>query len=136
MEIKIPIEIVELEDNSFHIIVSLQIGSIEGDFIIDTGASVTVIDKLTPFSYEPLDDVSEINSGGVCGEINEVQLVNITALQIDNIHAAIIDLQYVNSLYDKHLQRRVAGLLGSDFLVRHEAVIDYGNKELTLKVSA
>ena len=138
MEIKIPIEIVELEDNSFHIIVSLQIGSIEGDFIIDTGASVTVIDKLTPFSYEPLDDVSEINSGGVCGEINEV---NITALQIDNhtienIHAAVIDLQYVNSLYDKHLQRRVAGLLGSDFLVRHEAVIDYGNKELTLKVSA
>ena len=131
MEIKIPIEIVELEDNSFHIIVSLQIGSIEGDFIIDTGASVTVIDKLTPFSYEPLDDVSEINSGGVCGEINEVQLVNIT-----NIHAAVIDLQYVNSLYDKHLQRRVAGLLGSDFLVRHEAVIDYGNKELTLKVSA
>ena len=132
MEIKIPIEIVELEDNSFHIIVSLQIGSIEGDFIIDTGASVTVIDKLTPFSYEPLDDVSEINSGGVCGEINEVQLVNITALQIDNhtienIHAAVIDLQYVNSLYDKHLQRRVAGLLGSDFLVRHEAVCEDGS---------
>ena len=54
MEIKIPIEIVELEDNSFHIIVSLQIGSIEGDFIIDTGASVTVMNrwmmfpKLTP----------------------------------------------------------------------------------------
>ena len=141
MEIKIPIEIVELEDNSFHIIVSLQIGSIEGDFIIDTGASVTVIDKLTPFSSEPLDDVSEINTGGVCGEINEVQLVNITALQngdhtIENVHAAVIDLQYVNSLYDKHLQRRVAGLLGSDFLVRHEAVIDYGNKEITLKVSA
>ncbi len=82
-----------------------------------------------------------LTPGGVCGEINEVQLVNITALQIDNhtienIHAAVIDLQYVNSLYDKHLQRRVAGLLGSDFLVRHEAVIDYGNKELTLKVSA
>ena len=43
--------------------------------------------------------------------------MNITALQIDdhtieNIHAAVIDLQYVNSLYDKHLQRRVAGLLG------------------------
>lgn len=67
MEIKIPIEIVELEDNSFHIIVSLQIGSIEGDFIIDTGASVTVIDKLTPFSYEPLDDVPRLTPG-VCAE--------------------------------------------------------------------
>ena len=136
MEIKIPIEIVELEDNSFHIIVSLQIGSIEGDFIIDTGASVTVIDKLTPFSYEPLDDVSEINSGGVCGEINDITALQIGDHTIENVHAAVIDLQYVNSLYDKHLQRRVAGLLGSDFLVRHEAIIDYGNKELTLKVSA
>ena len=141
MEIKIPIEVVELEDNSFHIIATLQIGSIEGDFIIDTGAYVTVIDKLTPFSYEPLEDVSEINSGGVCGEINEVELVNITTLHIgghtiENVHAAVIDLQYVNSLYDKHLRRRVAGLLGSDFLVKHEAVIDYRNKELTLKVSA
>ena len=141
MEIKIPIEVVELEDNSFHIIATLQIGSIEGDFIIDTGASVTVIDKLTPFSYEPLEDVSEINSGGVCGEINEVERVNINTLQIgghmiENVHAAVIDLQYVNSLYDKHLHRRVAGLLGSDFLVKHEAIIDYRNKELTLKVSA
>lgn len=141
MEIKVPIEVVELEDNSFHIITTLEIGSIVGDFIIDTGASVTVIDKQTPFSYEPLDDVSEINSGGVCGEINEVQLVNIKSLQIgnhtiENIRAAVIDLQYVNSLYEKHLQRRVAGLLGCDFLVEHEAIIDYGNKELTLKVSA
>ena len=36
----------------------------------------------------------------------------------------------------RSIGNRIAGLLGSDFLVRHEAVIDYGNKALTLKVSA
>lgn len=139
-EVKVPIEVVELEENSFHIITVLQIGSLEGDFIIDTGASVSVIDKYTPFNYEPVENASEINSGGVNGEINEVQLVNIAALQIgdhtlENVHMALIDLQYVNSLYEKHLQRRVAGLLGCDFCVKYNAVIDYENKVLTLKVS-
>lgn len=141
MEIKVPIEVVKLEDNSFHIITTIQIGCLEGDFIIDTGASVTVIDKCTPFNYETLEDVSEIYSGGVCGELNEVKLVNVAQFRIGdhllpNVHVALIDLQYVNALYEKYLQRRVAGLLGCDFCVKYNAVIDYENKWLTLKVSA
>lgn len=140
-KIEIPIEIVELEENSFHLITPIQIGSIEGDFIIDTGASITVIDRNTPFTHEPLEDVSEINSGGVGGEISEVRLVNLPVFRIgqhllENVHVALIDLQYVNTLYERHLKRRISGLLGSDFLVRHQAVIDYKNKRMILKVSA
>lgn len=140
MEIQVPLEIVELEDNSYHIITTVLIGSIEGDFIIDTGASVTVIDRNTPFSHEAIADVPEINSGGVSGRIEEVKLVNLPTFQIgdyiiEDLHAAIIDLDYVNTLYEKQLNRRVAGLLGSDFLVKFKAVIDYENKRLQLKVS-
>lgn len=82
MEIQVPLEIVELEDNSYHIITTVLIGSIEGDFIIDTGASVTVIDRNTPFSHEAIADVPEINSGGVSGRIEEVKLVNLPTFQI------------------------------------------------------
>lgn len=140
MKIEIPMELVELEDNSYHIIVPAQIGSIEGDFIIDTGASVTVVDRHTPFTYEPLAGVAEVNSGSVGGQIEEVEMANIPEMRVGGhavreVHAAVIDLDYVNSLYDKHLRRRVAGLLGCDFLVRFGAVIDYGNRTLTLKVS-
>ncbi len=140
MEIQIPLEIVELEDNSYHIITTVLIGSIEGDFIIDTGASVTVIDRNTPFSHEAIADVPEINSGGVSGRIEEVKLVNLPTFQIgdytiENLHAAVIDLDYVNTLYEKQLRRRISGLLGSDFLVKFKAVIDYENKYLRLKVS-
>ena len=140
MEIQVPLEIVELEDNSYHIITTVLIGSIEGDFIIDTGASVTVIDRNTPFSHEAIADIPEINSGGVSGRIEEVKLVNLPTFQIgdytiENLHAAVIDLDYVNTLYEKQLRRRISGLLGSDFLVKFKSVIDYENKYLRLKVS-
>ena len=138
--VEVPFEVVELEENSYHIIVTAQMGCIEGDFIIDTGASITVMDCNIPFTYEQLEDVSEINSGGVGGEITEVRLVNLPVFRIgghhlENMHVALIDLQHVNHLYEKHLRRQVSGLLGCDFLVRHEGIIDYKNKILTLKVS-
>ena len=72
--------------------------------------------------------------------IEEVEMANIPEMAVGghalrDVHAAVIDLDYVNSLYDKHLRRRVAGLLGCDFLVRYGAIIDYENRRLTLKVS-
>ena len=76
-EIEIPVELVELDENSFHIIVTASVGCIEGDFIVDTGASISVIDQGTPFSHEPLDDVLGIHSGGINGEIGEMKLVKL-----------------------------------------------------------
>ena len=86
------------------------------------------------------EGVTEVNSGSVGGQIEEVEMANIPEMAVGghalrDVHAAVIDLDYVNSLYDKHLRRRVAGLLGCDFLVRYGAIIDYENRRLTLKVS-
>jgi hypothetical protein len=139
-EIQVPVELVELDENSFHLIVTIAVGSIEGDFIVDTGASITVIDQCTPFSYEPLDNARGIHSGGIGGEIGEVKLVSLPTFQVgehilEKVRVALLDLQYVNTLYGKHLRRRVVGLLGCDFLARYNATIDYENKRLTLKVS-
>ena len=41
----VAVEIVGLEDNSYHLIVPVEINGIQGDMIIDTGASVTVVDR-------------------------------------------------------------------------------------------
>ena len=53
----IPIELVELEDCSYHLIVKVDIDGIAGDMIIDTGASVTVADQKL-FPSQMLDDNS------------------------------------------------------------------------------
>lgn len=135
--IKIPLELVTLEDNSYHLIVKVEIDQVQGDMIIDTGASVTVVDqKLFPASGEKATEIN-MQSGSVSGQINNVQLIKIRELKIGgrkikNIHLASLDLDYVNEMYYKHLQRKIIGLLGCDFCVKYGAMIDYPHKELSI----
>ena len=136
-KIVIPIQLVELEDSSFHLIVRANINGINGDMIIDTGASITVADQ-TLFINPSNDDCNvNILSGGVNGKIEDVKLVNLKQFyignrEIKNIKIASIDLGYVNEMYEKYLNRKVIGLLGSDFFVRYRASINYDDKTLSL----
>lgn len=135
--VHIPVEVVELEDKSYHLIVQVEIDGIRGDMIIDTGASVTVIDN-TLFPDKPAEENEyHIQSGSVTGHIEEVRLVRakkfcIGGKKIRNLPLAEIDLNYVNNLYNHHLKRKITGLLGCDFFVKYRAVIDYENHELIL----
>ena len=133
----IPVEIVGLEDNSYHMIVPVEIDGIQGDMIIDTGASVTVVDaKLFQELSGEISDI-QMQSGSVTGQIHDVRLTKapkfrIGTRKLKNIQLAVIDLDYVNEMYDKHLKRKVIGLLGSDFCVRYHVIIDYRNKQLLM----
>lgn len=131
----LPVEIVELEKNSYHLIISLEINGIQGDVIIDTGASVTVIDKQLLEEQDILTTETCIQSGSVTGQISDVKVVKTKSIKIGgipfkNIHLAAIDLDYVNEMYNHHLKRKIIGLLGCDFCVKHRVVIDYQKKIL------
>ena len=133
----VPVEIVRLEDNSYHLIVKVEIDGLRGEMIIDTGASVTVIDqKLFPGKEEDETTV-KMQSGSVTGQIDNVHLIKakefkIGGRKIRNMQLASIDLKYVNDMYDKHLQRKIIGLLGCDFCVKYKVVINYRTKEISL----
>lgn len=133
----IPIEVVELEDNSFHLIVPVEIDGIQGDMIIDTGASVTVVDQQTFPDKVGEESTVQLQSGSVSGQINNVHILKakhfkIGERKIRNMPLAGIDLTYVNEMYNKYLNRKIIGLLGCDFCVRYGVVINYQNKTLLL----
>jgi len=46
---------------------------------------------------------------------------------------ALIDLTHVNNIYKKFTDKQVAGLIGSDFLFKFNAIIDYKKSELVLR---
>ena len=134
----VPVEVVRLEDASFHLLVKVEIDGIQGDMIIDTGASVTVVDQqLFPEKVKDTETATKLQSGSVNGQIEEVRLIHIDCLKIGgrklkDMQLAAIDLAYVNDMYDKHLHRKIIGLLGCDFCVRYHAVIDYSSSKITL----
>ena len=135
----IPIEIVSLEDNSYYPVIRVKIEHIAGDMIIDTGASVTVIDEQLFPELPGEPTFLEMQSGSVTGQIQHVRLVKAKEMQIGdrkfkNLKLAAIDLKYVNDMYNRHLNRKIIGLLGCDFCVKHKVVIDYRSKELSFSL--
>jgi hypothetical protein len=52
---------------------------------------------------------------------------------VDNFSVGLIDLSNLNILYSQYTDYKIAGLIGSDFLLNHNAIIDY--ESLTLSIS-
>lgn len=131
----IPIEIVELENNSYHLVTSFEMNGTKGEAIIDTGASVTVIDSNLLEGHEIEKNGIQIQSGSVTGQIEDVKVVRIEEVKIGNhsfrnVQLAAINLDYVKEMYSQHLERKIIALLGCDFCVKHCVVIDYQKKIL------
>jgi len=134
--IEIPLQIIELERENYHIL-------IEGNFedgtpscwIIDTGASKTVLDKNLSLHYELIDsdDMEDYQSAGINQGMMETSVGKLTFLRFGDLKitgqkVALIDLNHVNDIYGKYTSYRIAGLLGGDILMQHQCKIDYANK--------
>ena len=140
MKTILPINIVTLgEDNSYHLFVSGRINGRKYDLLIDTGASHTIFDaSLIPEVPVEKTAGQEIQSAGIhAGELKS-SIGHIKKFKLGNLKrvdwtVVLIDLTHVNQLYQKYTDKRVAGLIGSDFLLQHKAVIDYKKRELVLR---
>ena len=140
MKTVLPIDIVTLgEDNSYHLFVNGYINGKEYDLLIDTGASHTIFDaSLIPEAPVSELEGHEIQSAGIhAGELKS-SIGNIKKFKLGDLKyvdwmVVLIDLTHVNELYQRFTDKRVAGLIGSDFLLKHKALIDYKKKELVLR---
>ena len=140
MKIEIPIEIVELETNSFHLLIRCKINSSqEGDLVIDTGASKTVLDKNFVDVYQKTEqEESEMQSrglgeGSIDTEMAKIENFQLGSLLVNDFSCALIDLSGINDMYQQYCQRKICGLLGSDFLLNHRGIINYETKILQLE---
>jgi hypothetical protein len=139
MKIKIPLQIIELEEGNFHIIATgIFDDGTSGFWAIDTGASKTVFDKNLNGKYEVSDEeADEIHTAGV-GEkplsttLGKLPGIRLGKLQTDNMKVALLDLSHINKLYKKATEIEICGLIGGDFLMKYHAVIDYKRKVLIL----
>jgi hypothetical protein len=135
---RIPLQLIELEDSSFHIMIEARFNRTKGNFIIDTGASKTVLDYT--FGKKIASSVKKIkdqNSSGINAMITDshlatIPLLTVGRLKIENYSCVLLDLSHVNALYQKYCDKSIAGLIGSDFLVQYQAIIDYGKRSMKL----
>ena len=133
----IPFELVELEPNSYHILVNASINSSIVKLIVDTGASRSVIDKAFDSGIR-VDGIEETSAIGFMSDRINVALSLIPELLIENLQfdefpVAIADLSSLREVYLNITDLNIGGLLGSDFLVRNVSSINFSTKKIFLK---
>ena len=132
---RVPLVLFRLNDDEKHI------------GIIDTGSEVSMFDfSLTDSGMEEVDDATETSFIGVngSGETNKVSQVKgelifktkgdeLAAVNVDGV---LFDFGSLTEAFQRRTEKNVSisALLGSDFLKRRAAKIDYKKKTITITV--
>lgn len=140
MRTTIPFQILNIDNEGFHLLMKLHINQKVARIIIDTGASKTVFDKtrIEKFVTNKNFDLHEKMSSGLGTNTMQSQTTYLKKIKIKDIEildykAVLLDLSHVNQSYEQIGLRPVDGVLGSDILLHYKAVIDYEKKVLKLK---
>jgi hypothetical protein len=138
----IPLELIELEEENYHLTVTSRFedGS-QGIWVIDTGASKTVFSLALSDHYDllPADEDKVVKSAGIGSDHLDTAPGNVHPFYlkdclITDLKVALIDLSHINSLYYHATEKEICGLIGSDFLMAKNAVIDYPHLQMVLSV--
>ena len=105
-------------------------------FLIDTGASVTVFNLSLKKHYNV---ESVVNIGVIVsatGHRQLIKLIELTKLEINSKNYILntgLDLNSVFNAVNKKTDTLYAGIIGTDFLKKHNALINYKNKIIYLE---
>jgi Aspartyl protease len=143
MKYVIPLELIELEEFNYHLVVkSVFKEGTKALWVIDTGASKTVFDRSLTDNYDaiPLEEETTVHSAGIgsdhldtaLGMLHEFYLGD---LLITPMKVALLDLSHINTLYYHVTEKEICGLIGSDFLLENKAVIDYAQLKIILDIN-
>ncbi len=136
----IPLELIDLNGNGFHMLVNITVFNQPFKLVLDTGASKTAFD--TKLLLKQIHEKELITSGHLTtglGTNNMESFMTTIAdfyigkFHIPEIEVAVLDLSIINIAYEKLNVDPVLGVLGGDVLVEFGAVIDYEKGKMILK---
>jgi hypothetical protein len=137
--IEVPLQLLDIEGEGFHIMVQGKIHGKEARFLIDTGASRSVFDPNTITDF--IDNVAFEKKEGMTAGVGSsdlesatfmIEVFSIGELEIHDYEAVALDLENIHEMYGKLGLPRIDGIIGGDLLKRYKAVINYKGKKLRL----
>ena len=135
--IEVPLQLLDIEGEGFHIMLKGTIHGKDANFLIDTGASRSVFDPNTISTF--IDDLQFEKKEGMTAGVGSSDLESSTfqidefslgELEIHVYEAVALDLENIHEMYGKLGLPRIDGIVGGDLLKRYKAVINYRSKKL------
>ena len=107
--------------------------------MIDTGASKTVFDSSCVLKFVKKKDLQPnksksvgLGTSDVETKIVEINNLKLGTMKVKKLEIAVLDLSHVNHSYEEIKLPKIDGVLGSDFLMKYKAVINYPKAFLKL----
>lgn len=121
-----------------HLHLSGTLNGIEGSFILDTGASGSIIEIKNKEKFKMTTEASERQAAGAGGssikmEASPKNQLKLGELMFIDKELMMMNLDHVNGALERFKIKSVDGIIGADILTEHEAIIDYINLALYLK---
>ena len=121
-----------------HLLVKAKINGVQGNFILDTGASNSCVGFESIDFFNLIAGNSKTRAAGAGGTGMMTKLAKNTTLQLgrwktDELHLVIFNLSHVNEALLQYKAKPVHGIIGADILLEGKAIIDYFNHCLYLQ---
>ena len=133
----IPIELLFIEDAGYHLLIKARVNGKVAALLIDTGASKTVFDKdkvqrfIHKSSFTILGKLSTgLGTAKMETHSTVLKKIQLGKLLVSEFETIVIDLSHVNQTYARLDLPEIDGVLGSDLMLKYNAVIDYKKKKL------
>jgi hypothetical protein len=135
----IPVELLFIEDAGYHLLIKAKVNGKRASLLIDTGASKSVFDKekvqrfVSEKSFTALEKLSTgLGTAKMKTHSALLKKIQLGKLIVPGFETIVIDLSHVNQTYSKLDLPEIDGVLGSDLMLKYDALIDYKKKKLTL----
>lgn len=136
-EVIVKITAEQLDAHGYHIFLNTKLNGKTCRFLIDTGASHSVIDKkyfeknIGPKNLKTnKQSTTGLHSSTTESYFGKIKEWKIGPLVVKNYTIAAVDLGHVNLTYASVGKKKIQGILGSDILFKHKMEIDYGKQQL------
>lgn len=121
-----------------HLLIKGKINDVEGNFILDTGASSSCVgfDCVEHFALLAADSETKAAGAGGLGMLTQTSVENTLKLgrwKNKDFGLVIFDMSHVNQALQQYKAKPVHGIIGADILLEGEGIIDYSNNCLYLK---
>lgn len=122
-------------NGQFLLLVKGNVNDFHGYFVIDTGASSSVIhksfliEKIKPSKNRIFDEIKGLGGNAGRAELFKIDLLKIETFDIKNAFLFVADLK---EILDEFPKKIILGILGNDVLMKYCAEINYKKQILLL----
>ena len=121
-----------------HYLIEAKINGINGEFILDSGASNSCVCITKKYKFKLETKISKIIASSATSEMSNTNISKKNYIIIGKwkytIDLVTFDMSHINNTFEEKGIESVDGIIGADILSKSKAILDYKSNKLYLKL--